>query len=95
MCDWELYHYVESLFCCGNQESNLHHKTHSHHKKNQNQIYHRVSLLLPKEEFSFHKMCDNLFPRSEAHIHNTQHAILPIVITKDGHLHQNIKARKI
>jgi hypothetical protein len=98
MCDIEIYSYIESWFCCGNHESPPGCKRTKSPKNTPPQsIYHRVSMLLPTEEFSFHKTMDHLFPKSEvsyAREHNTEHAILPYVITKDGHMFQDKRARK-
>jgi len=94
MCD--ISYFIESCFCCVDHKPprQPRHKKTKHHSEPQ-PIYHRISMLLPQEEFSFHKACEHFFPQSEVHIHSTEHAILPIVINKDGHLFQDKKARKI
>jgi len=97
MCDCDVFSCVKSLFSCGMGESQpySHNKKHKHHSPSKT-IYQRVSMLLPTEEFSFRKACEHLFPNEEhySHTHNTMHALLPIVITKDGHMYAENRPRK-
>jgi hypothetical protein len=85
---------MESWLCCRDDESNI---QSNHKKRKQTQpktLYQRVSMLLPTEEFSFKKTCEKIFPKSGIIYHHTEHAILPIMITKDGKMFQDQRARK-
>jgi len=95
MSNFEIFSYVKSCLCCCNNES----PAQPCHKKKKNKqpqtLYQRVSMLLPFEEFSIKKTCEQIFPKSDIHYHNTEHAILPVMITKDGKMFQDKRARKI
>ena len=94
MCDCEIFSCIESLFRYNTEKTQ--HKTRK--RSPQQTIYQRVSMLLSPPDFSFQNTCESIFPKSEDHYPTsfpTQHALLPIVITKDGVRFKEKRPRKV